>query len=184
MPGLPPIRTALPIGIPATNADRIVAERASSRAEARSRFKLRGPEIIAQMKNYTIEKLTSIASNPNRGPDVRQAARDEIARRRAGRPAPAAQAPARPARPGRPARPVIVVRPGRPGRPAPTAPPVSTGLPAGTSSVPTFGVARVITAENVFDAIGSFKAEAALLGLGVFLLGTYAGPPLFRRLTR
>ena len=192
MPTLPPIRTALPIGIPATNADRIVAERASSRAEARSRFKLRGPEIIAQMKNYTMEKLVSIASNPNRGPEVRQAARDEMARRRAGRPAMArpaqAASPQAPGRPGRPARPVIVVRPGRPGRPGRPAAPVSAPAApfmTGPSETPTFGVVpRIVAADNVFDAIGAFKAEAALLGLGVFLLGTYAGPPLFRRLTR
>ena len=189
MPSLPPIRTVAPMGIPATNADRIIAERAASgpgratsRAEARSRFKLRGPEIVAQMKNYTIEKLTSIASNPNRGPEVRQAARDELARRRAGRPAPAPVAA--PPAPGRPMRPVIVVRPGRPGRPAAPAP-ATVQVPLTDMASPTFGVVpRIVAADNVFDAIGAFKAEAALLGLGVFLLGAYAGPPLFRRISR
>jgi hypothetical protein len=204
MPGLPPIRTVAPMGIPATNADRIVAERAAaaapsgpgradSRAEARSRFNLRGPEIVEQMKNYTFEKLASIANNANRGPDVRQAARDEIARRRAGRPAPAPvaapPAPVAPSpRPGRPIRPVIVVRPRGPGRPAPAQPsappaPASDGFYAPTKLA--YGaLPRIIAADNVFDAIGAFKAETALLGIGAFLLGAYAGPPLFQRLSR
>ena len=200
MPGLPPIRTVAPMGIPATNADRIVAERAAaaapsgpgradSRAEARSRFNLRGPEIVEQMKNYTFEKLASIANNANRGPDVRQAARDEIARRRAGRPAPAPvaapPAPVAPSpRPGRPIRPVIVVRPRGPGRPAAPVAPADPFM-VGPSQTPTFGaIPRIIAADNVFDAIGAFKAETALLGIGAFLLGAYAGPPLFQRLSR
>jgi hypothetical protein len=57
-------------------------------------------------------------------------------------------------------------------------------MPAGASTTPTFGVIpRVIAVDNVFDGISAFKAEAALLGLGVFLLGAYAGPPLLRRIT-
>ena len=170
MPTLPPIRTVAPVSIPATNADRVVAERATSAAEARSRFLLRGPEIIAQMKNYTIEKLVSIASNPNRGPEVRKAASDEIARRRATR--------------GGGRRPVVVVQ--APGAPAP-APVVTATAPltAGRSRTVTFGaIPRIVAADNVFDSLSAFKAEAALLGLGVFFLGAYAGPPLLKRLSR
>jgi hypothetical protein len=55
----------------------------------------------------------------------------------------------------------------------------------GPSQPPTFGaLPRIIAADNVFDAIGAFKAETALLGIGAFLLGAYAGPPLFQRLSR
>jgi hypothetical protein len=141
------------------------------------------------MKNYTFETLASIANNANRGPDVRQAARDEIARRRAGRPAPAPvaapPAPVAPSpRPGRPIRPVIVVRPRGPGRPAAPAP-ATVQVPLVDGPSPTFGaLPRIIAADNVFDAIGAFKAETALLGIGAFLLGAYAGPPLFQRLSR
>jgi hypothetical protein len=172
MPTLPPLRIPSQPGIPVTNADRLQQER-------EGRFRLTGPDIIAQMKNYTVEKLLSIASNPNRSPQVRQAARDELAKRRAGRgPGPAP-------RPRFPRRPVVVVQP-------PAAPPVTTTAapvagPApreGVSSVATFGGTRIVAADNVFDAMGPFKAEAALLGIGVFLLGAYAGPPLLRTLSR
>jgi hypothetical protein len=163
MPTLPPLRIPSQPGIPVTNADRMQQER-------ESRFRLTGPDIIAQMKNYTVEKLLSIASNPNRSPQVRQAARDELAQRRAGRPGPG---------PRFPRRPVVVVN-----APAatPSAPPPAV---SSRTSVPTFGaVPRIVTANNVFDAMGPFKAEAALLGIGVFLLGAYAGPPLLRTISR
>ena len=167
MPTLPPLRIPSQPGIPVTNADRIQQER-------EGRFRLTGPDIIAQMKNYTVEKLLSIASNPNRSPQVRQAARDELAKRRAGRPGPG---------PRFPRRPVVVVQ--QPGAPAAPAAPVATSMPVGRSSTPVFGaVPRIVTANNVFDAMGPFKAEAALLGIGVFLLGAYAGPPLLRTISR
>ena len=166
MPTLPPPRIPSQPGIPVTNADRMQQERDS-------RFRLTGPEIIAQMKNYTVEKLLSIASNPNRSPQVRQAARDELAKRRAGRPGPGPRFPRRPV--------VVVQRPGAPSAPAPA----TVQVPLTPMAAPTFGaVPRIVTANNVFDAMGPFKAEAALLGIGVFLLGAYAGPPLLRTISR
>ena len=202
MPALPPVRVATRPGIPLTNAARRVTEQAATtstaqaqtQAQARARFLLRGREIIAQMKNYTLDKLRSIASNPNRGPAVQQAAKAELERRRlafqANRGVAPVAAPSVPfvAMPAQAAAPVPVLAPFVAPIQAPAAINRSPVAPAaGVRRVlpaPTFGGLRVTTDDNLFDALGEHKAEAILLGLGLFAAGTYAGPPLLRRLTR